>query len=168
MNNTTSIRNLIFCSVACLIAISLGGLFQPGEWYTQIKIAPWSPPNIAFPIVWGILYPCIAIAGWRIFNYGTLQLKALWLGQLTLNALWSWLFFGEHWLLVAFIDIAIIITLVSILIIKCWPNSIAHNNQKITEPSQTKSLRLSSYLLIPYVMWLIIAGSLNLYILWAN
>ena len=168
MNNTKSIPNLIFCSIACLIAIGLGGIFQPGEWYTQINIAPWSPPNYVFPIVWSILYVCIAIAGWRIFNQGTFLLKALWASQLVLNALWSWMFFGEHWVLIAFIDIVIIITLVSTLIVKCWSSSALHHRAPDRENSQKNSLRLCSYLLIPYVVWLLIASSLNLYILWAN
>lgn len=168
MNNSNSIRNLIFCSIACVIAISLGGMFQPGEWYTQINIAPWSPPNFVFPIMWSILYVCIAIAGWRIFNQGTFQLKSLWASQLILNALWSWMFFGEHWVLIAFIDIAIIIILVSTLIVKCWSTPSMHQEASGKGNSQSNSLRLCSYLLIPYVLWLLVASSLNLYILWAN
>lgn len=155
-----SIPNLVFCAIACLAAMGFGGLFTPGEWYTQINIAPWSPPNIAFPIVWTILYICIAIAGWRIFNYGTRQLKIIWVCQLACNALWSWLFFGQHWVLIGLIDIALIIILVSLLIVKCWTFS---------APSKNKTnLRLCSYLLVPYLMWLMVACSLNSYILIAN
>ena len=157
MTNSKSILNLLLCATACLIAAGFGGMFSPGEWYTHIKIAPWSPPNIAFPIVWSILYVFIAIAGWRIFTHGTFQLKALWGGQLILNALWSWVFFGQHWVFAGLVDIALIMILVIILIAKCW-----------SFDNSTKSLRVCSYLLAPYLVWLIIAGSLNLYILVAN
>lgn len=155
-----STRNLILCASACVIAMGFGGLFTPGEWYTQINIAPWSPPNIAFPIVWTILYICIAVAGWRIFNDGTRHLKALWVCQLVLNILWSWIFFGQHWVLIGLIDIALIITLVGILIVKCW------NADNVT--TEKSSLRVCSYLLAPYLIWLILASSLNMYILVAN
>lgn len=151
MNNAKSTRHLIFCSAACFIAFAFGGLFVPGEWYTQINIAPWSPPNIVFPIVWSILYVCIAIAGWRIFNQENVSLKAIWAVQLILNGLWSWVFFGVHWVLLGFIDILLIISLVSILIIRCWSH-----------------FRICSYLLLPYLAWLLLASSLNLYILLAN
>lgn len=151
MNNVNSTRNLILCSIACFTVFAFGGLFTPGEWYTQINIAPWSPPNLAFPIVWSILYVCIAIAGWRIFNQENTSLKMIWVTQLILNGLWSWVFFGKHWVLLGFIDILLIITLVFTLIIKCWSN-----------------FRACSYLLIPYLAWLLLASSLNLYIFLAN
>ena len=158
-NNST--RHLVYCAAACLIAIGIGGLFTPGEWYTQINIAPWSPPNLAFPIVWSILYVCIALSGWRIFNQGTFQLKALWTLQLALNALWSWVFFGQHWVLLGFIDIVLIMTLVTYLIITCW-------NIDTSSKGEKPNLRVCSYLLAPYLLWLSIACSLNLYILLNN
>lgn len=141
----------IFCGLACLTALAIGGLFQPGVWYTQINIAPWSPPNYVFPIVWTFLYVCIAIAGWLIFKQGNALLKFLWCIQLCLNAAWSWIFFGEFWTVIALIDIILIIVIVCILIAKCW-----------------HTLRATSYLLIPYVAWLLVASSLNLYIIIAN
>lgn len=147
----SSYKNLALCSIACLIVFSFGGIFRPGEWYTQINIAPWNPPNFVFPIVWSFLYVCIAIAGWKIFNLNKTNLKILWLAQLSLNGLWSWIFFGQKWVLIGLIDIVLIIALTAILIIKCWSKS-----------------KVSAALLMPYLAWLLLASTLNLYIFLAN
>lgn len=140
---------LLICSLACIAALSFGGLFQPGEWYTQINRAPWTPPNIAFPIVWTALYLMIALSGWIIAKSGKPLLMALWWGQLLLNAAWSWLFFGQHWVLLALIDIALILVLVGILIRQCRANI---------------DLKTAGTLLVPYFAWLALAFSLNAYI----
>src|SRR5690606_29286919 len=36
-------------------------------WYPDLIRPPFVPPNIAFPVVWTILYAMIAGAGWRFF-----------------------------------------------------------------------------------------------------
>lgn len=136
----------------CYSVAYFGALFTPGEWYENLNRAPWSPPNIAFPIVWGILYFFIAVAGWLIFNHGDSKLSLLWVIQLTLNAIWSWIFFGQHWLTFGLIDLLLLVTILSALIIKCWQ----------------QQLKLATFLLIPYLLWLCIATSLNSYILIAN
>ncbi len=136
----------------CYTVAYAGAFFEPGAWYEDLKRAPWSPPNIAFPIVWGILYLFIAISGWLIFNYEITKLKALWVIQLILNAAWSWVFFGQHWVAFALIDLLLIVTTVSILIVLCWRHQ----------------LKISAFLLIPYLLWLSIATSLNTYIFIAN
>ena len=136
----------------CYAVAYFGSLFSPGEWYENLNRAPWSPPNIAFPIVWSILYFFIAVAGWLIFNHGDSRLISLWVIQLTLNAAWSWIFFGQHWLTIGLIDLLLLIAVVTILIIKCW----------------SQQLKLATILLIPYFLWLCIATSLNSYILIAN
>jgi tryptophan-rich sensory protein len=96
---------LLICSLGCFAAISIGGLFQPGEFYQELNRAPWTPPNIAFPIVWTILYVLIALSGWVIAKSGQLTLIVLWWVQLALNAAWSWVFFGEFWVALAMLDI---------------------------------------------------------------
>jgi benzodiazapine receptor len=131
---------------------SFGGLFRPGEWYLALNRAPWSPPNIAFPIVWTFLYVFIAIAGWQLYHQGNSTLRTLWASQLILNGLWSWVFFGQHWVAVALVNIVFIDILVINLILK----------------SRRAGLAMSSLLLTPYIIWLLLATSLNTYILLAN
>ena len=139
----------LLCSLGCVIALSFGGLFQPGEWYTQLNRAPWNPPNIAFPIVWSILYVLIALSGWIIAKANQPLLISLWWIQLALNAVWSWFFFGQQWILLALVDIVLILTIVGALIVRC---------------RAVPDLKTAGNLLIPYFAWLLLALSLNAYI----
>ncbi len=144
--------SLIVFLLICLAVFSFGGLFRPGEWYLALNRAPWSPPNIAFPIVWTFLYVFIAIAGWQIYHQGNSTLRTLWASQLILNGLWSWVFFGQHWVAFALLNIVFIDILVINLILK----------------SRRAGLAMSSLLLTPYIIWLLLATSLNTYILLTN
>lgn len=158
MPNTSPIKlsekwpSLMAFILLCFLVFAFGGLFQPGEWYTTLTKAPWNPPNIAFPIVWVFLYICIAVAGWRIFHSGNQTLLILWCLQLILNGLWSWVFFGQHWLGIGLINIILIDILVINLILK----------------ARRSGLVLVSLLLTPYIAWLLLATTLNAYILLAN
>ena len=63
--------------IALLISILLVGLtastgarFRPDSWYRELSKPSWTPPDIAFPIAWGILYLLMArvivkSGGWR-------------------------------------------------------------------------------------------------------
>lgn len=161
MKKLSSKSSLIFHFALCLAAFAFGGLFTPGEWYESLNRAPWSPPNIAFPIVWSFLYVFIAIAGWRLAQSqaGTLQLSLhrlslhkLWGIQLFLNALWSWIFFGQHWPIVGLINILMITSIVAVLTIQCF------------RQQQT----IAGLLLSPYLIWLCLATSLNVYVVVMN
>ena len=137
---------------ACLLTSLFGSLFTPGDWYAGLNIAPWSPPNIAFPIVWSVLYVLIAIAGWCIYRAGRPGLLRLWIIQLIANGAWSWIFFGQHWVLLGLIDLLLLDVLVLVLITGSW----------------RAGLRTVVWLLLPYIVWLLLATSLNAYILAMN
>ena len=145
-------RSLVVFLLLCVLVFAFGGLFMPGDWYLGLNRAPWSPPNIAFPIVWTFLYICIALAGWKIFHHSDSTLKALWGLQLAFNALWSWVFFGQHWVLLGLLNIILIDALVINLILK----------------ARRAKLVAVYRLLVPYLGWLLLATSLNAYILFAN
>ena len=145
-------KNLIPFLVICLLVMSFGGLFLPGPWYESLQKAPWTPPNLAFPIVWNVLYLCIAISGWQIFAQGNTTLKLLWVTQLFINAVWSWIFFGQHWVLFGLIDLMILDISIIALIFHCIK----------------QQLKLSTLLMSAYLVWLCIATSLNIYILLKN
>ncbi|MDG1905758.1 MAG: tryptophan-rich sensory protein [Arenicella sp.] len=137
---------LLICVFGCFATLSIGGLFQPGEWYQDLNRAPWNPPNIVFPIVWTTLYIMIALSGWIIAKSNQTTLIILWWVQLALNAAWSWLFFGEYWPGVALLDIILILGIVGALIKMCR-----------AQPD----LKTAGNLLIPYFAWLCVALSLN-------
>ncbi|MEO0367198.1 MAG: TspO/MBR family protein [Pseudomonadota bacterium] len=135
--------------VACLAAISIGGLFQPGEWYQTLQRAPWNPPGYVFGIAWSILYCMIALSGWIILKSQHASLISLWSAQLIINASWSWIFFGQKWVLIGMLVIALLIIMVGVLIIQC---------------RRQVDLKWAGDLLIPYWLWLCLALSLNAYI----
>ena len=100
----------------CLCTYLFGGLFVPGEWYQQLNRAPWNPPDIAFPIAWTLLYAMIAFAGIKCQQSGDKQLLRLWFAQLFFNAIWSWIFFGQHWVLLGLLNILTLLSLVGLFI----------------------------------------------------
>jgi tryptophan-rich sensory protein len=93
---------------ACMAAGLTGALFEPGPWYRNLSKPRWTPPNLAFPIVWTALY---VLMGWAAIRVaGDVASGALappeigravaglgfWALQMTLNAVWSPIFFGLH------------------------------------------------------------------------
>lgn len=96
---------------ACAAAALTGALFKPGAWYAGLNKPSFTPPNLAFPIVWTLLYVLMALAAGRAAAAlaagagagmdpqaafrGALGL-GFWALQITLNALWSPIFFGLH------------------------------------------------------------------------
>jgi len=149
---TKSFKTFPVFLIACLLTLAIGGIFTPGPWYESLNRAPWTPPNIAFPIVWSILYIFIAISGWQIFTSNNKKLKWLWSVQLIANAAWSWIFFGQLWATTALIDLIVLDALVILILIG----------------SLKERLTLTTYLTLPYLAWLLIATSLNSYIVIYN
>lgn len=134
---------LFFVVLVAGVAIS-GVMFQPGEWYANLAKPFWTPPNWLFPPVWSALYIMIAVAGWLIFSSNDSFLKILWISQLVLNGLWSWLFFGSHFKGLALIDIlAMLACIIAIIVFS------------------SKSTRTVFCLMIPYVIWVGYASTLN-------
>ena len=149
--------SLVLMLLVCFGVSAFGALFTPGEWYQSLHRAPWSPPNIAFPIVWSILYVLIAIAGWLIYcstpnmQHSTKMFR-VWIAQLMLNGLWSWVFFGLHQTQLALLDMLLIDCLVVYLAYNCFIHD----------------LKLAAYLLAPYLLWLLLATTLNAYVVVMN
>lgn len=122
--------------------------FTNSDWYNENKPSI-TPPSFVFPIVWNILYFLIAISLYLSFTSSKTKKQrktiAIIFGiNLLLNALWSILFFKFQNPLLAFIDVIIMITTVILMI-------------KITY----KINKISSYLLIPYLLWISFASYLN-------
>ena len=152
MNMSKNWKTLLVFLGISFLTMGFGGLFRPGDWYTSLNLAPWTPPNIAFPIVWGFLYLLIALAGWKIFSHNNSRLKQLWIAQLLINAAWSWLFFSQHWVGIALIDILVLDLLVGLLVASCFK----------------ARLISAAWMLLPYLTWILLASTLNIYVLLMN
>lgn len=80
---------------ACCAAGSTGAMFPPDRWYRTLTKPPWTPPDWVFPVTWTTLYVLIALAATRVAGMeGASHALAFWALQMTLNALWSPIFFG--------------------------------------------------------------------------
>lgn len=141
--------------LANLAAASTGALFRPGEWYRRLDKPSWTPPNLAFPIAWTILYAMIAASG-AIFTAAAepgerLVPLAAYALQLVLNAAWSALFFGARRMDLARIDIVVMLFAIAATMVLFWPVS-----------------PLAAGLLAPYFIWVGFASYLNHTILRRN
>jgi tryptophan-rich sensory protein len=142
-----NIKQLLFYILITLGIGALPTLFVNFDKYKDFNKPPLSPPGIVFPIVWTILFILMGISIYRIVrtkNFGVDSLKILYFAQLIVNALWTPIFFGLNAFLFAFIWLLLLLVLVIIMTVKF------HYLDKI-----------SAYLLIPYIIWLVFAGYLN-------
>lgn len=121
------------------------------DWYKDLNKAPWTPPNYIFKIIWGLLYYLMIISFIIVWKHNDCfpYCNALnyFLIQLFFNLIWTTLFFKYKMIKVALLDILLIL----ILTLVTYNKFIKYN-------------LLASYLLIPYIIWLFYAFSLNLYI----
>ncbi|MCA0251729.1 MAG: tryptophan-rich sensory protein [Actinobacteria bacterium] len=75
-----------------------------GQWYAGLKKPSWQPPSAAFPVVWTTLYAGIAVTSTLVLNElerrgddaAAAEYRRRLAVNLTLNGLWSWLFFRSR------------------------------------------------------------------------
>lgn len=117
-------------------------------WYPELKKTPWNPPGWVFGPVWTVLYLMIAISGWLIYKAEPSHPRSIALaaygGQLVLNFIWSFFFFSLKSPILGLLDIILLSLLIILTIIKAW-----HVRQ------------LAAILLIPYLIWVLYATTLN-------
>lgn len=143
---------LIWVFSLILIGAIIGNLTKNGvdTWYATLNRSPLTPPNYVFGVVWTILYAMIGISGWSIWNNTTKNLaliKKLYIGQLVLNWSWTPLFFYYHLQGYALICLILIVITVT-----------------ATMVTTHRTIRMVSLLFAPYLLWLLFATYLNLYI----
>tara|TARA_B100001559_G_scaffold292820_1_gene273450 strand:+ start:206 stop:667 length:462 start_codon:yes stop_codon:yes gene_type:complete len=147
-------RQTLFKSSLVLVTFFiawLGGLstvYTDWSWYESLSKPNFNPPNYLFGIVWPILYLLMSIVSF--INAKTIY--KLYLLQLVVNGLWSWIFFAFQSIGFAFLDIVVLIFL-NILIMK--------------QLRETQAW-LSLVLYTPYILWITFASILNLSILVLN
>lgn len=137
--------------LATFIVAWLGGLstiYTDWTWYESLNKPSFNPPNYLFGIVWPILYLLMAIVSF--LNAQTVY--RLYLVQLCLNGIWSWIFFVFNGLGLAFLNIVVLILL----------------NVLIVRKLRVKGAWLSFSLYLPYLLWITFAAILNLSILVMN
>jgi benzodiazapine receptor len=95
-----------------------------GEFYQQLARPDWAPPAWLFGPVWSVLYLLIGIAAWLVWRERGFRpartALMLFLVQMAVNALWTWLFFAWQLGALAFIEILVLWGLIVATIIGFW------------------------------------------------
>jgi tryptophan-rich sensory protein len=132
----------------CFLPASIGSRFTPGEWYLQLQKPTWTPPGYLFGPVWSLLYLTMGVAAWLVWKRagfaGARVALILFIAQLALNGMWSWIFFGLHKPGIAFAEILVLWGMILGTLIAFWQKS---------PPA--------GILLTPYLIWVSFAAALN-------
>lgn len=151
MDDTT----MLAVSIAVPIVQGFGSALIFGgansDWYKNLKKPSWTPPGWVFPLMWTSLYVMMGIASWLVWKQGGFVAQYSALGvyafQMFLNFLWTPLFFGIHRIDWAMAEIVILWYAILCNIIIFWR----------IDP-------VAGQLLIPYIMWVSVATTLNWFI----
>ena len=148
-------KNFFRIAIAVLVCFIVGFLAayvtqsSLNTWYATLEKPSFNPPNWLFAPVWTVLYVVMGIAAGLVWSRG---LYHRWVKtalyhfgfQLTLNGMWSVVFFGLELPLFGLLIIIALFVLI-LLTIKWF---------KLVSP-------LAAYLLIPYLLWVGFAMALN-------
>lgn len=139
--------------VIAFVAAAIGGMGSAGapEFYGLLDRPAWAPPAWLFGPVWTILYAGMGVAAWLVWRErptagDRLRVPlALFLVQLAVNALWSWVFFvwqsgALATLNILLLDLLVIATILAFRRIR----------------------PLAAALLLPYLAWIAFATALTL------
>jgi tryptophan-rich sensory protein len=157
MNKVSRITVVVFI---CLIVGYVSGMVTRSSittWYPTLIKPSFNPPNWIFAPVWTSLYIMMGIAAGLVWNQITSNKEAVtkalqfFTVQLVLNAMWSYLFFGLHNLMLASIEVV----LLWLLIFETYTQF-------------TKINKIAGYLLLPYLAWVSFASVLTFSIWWLN
>lgn len=148
MSSPHKLLSLLVCLVLVGITGALGAMASVDAkvFYASLSQPSWAPPPWLFSPVWTALYLMMALSLWR---YGQSPGKQTWpqrlfLLQLGVNALWSWLFFSWHQGALAMLDVLALLVLIGACIRGFYPVS-----------------RLAAWLLVPYFAWVSFAALLT-------
>lgn len=151
------IKRILLFLILNFTALGIGGMFTgtgvSSDWYQNLNKAPWTPPGWMFGAAWTLIMVCFAIYMAYLIKAHVDRKKIILLFsiQWILNVAWNPLFFYSQNILGGMICITLLTLLIAYLFFHFW-----------------KDLRAKSIFLAPYLIWLLIATSLNAYILIFN
>ena len=150
-----NLKKLIIITLVTFLVGGFFSFFTMNNMDTFKELAkPIDVPAVVFPIVWSILYLLMSISYYIVSNSNSAykdEAKTAYILQLIINSLWSLIFFGFEAYLLAFIWIIILLISVFVMIAYFY-----------------KVNKTAAYLQIPYILWIIFAGYLNLGIYFLN
>lgn len=154
-------RKIITFVLCILLTLSIGGISGIAtsssiqDWYLYIEKPSFNPPNYLFGPVWTALYLLMGISFYLILQSPKSKQKSrailLFFIQLTLNFMWSFLFFKYNLLGLAFIEIILIWLSILAMII-----------------SFSRINKIAAFIQLPYLFWVSFASVLNASIWYLN
>ncbi|HEY1020075.1 MAG TPA: TspO/MBR family protein [Sediminibacterium sp.] len=130
---------------------SLGGIFTISEipgWYAGLQKPSFNPPNWLFGPVWSMLYLLMGISFYLIWKQPVSTVRnvglTLFVIQFILNFFWSIIFFNQHLIAAAFLEMVFMWIFILLTII--W----------FAKLSPT-----AAWLLVPYLCWVSFATVLT-------
>ncbi|MEA1925512.1 MAG: TspO/MBR family protein [Candidatus Altiarchaeota archaeon] len=144
---------LTIAVVVSLMAGAIGSISTSDAiptWYATLEKPELTPPGWVFAPIWAVLYILMGLAAYIVWKEGLHKLEVktaltLYTTQLTLNVLWSILFFGLRNPLYALFDISALLILLIL------------TAKQFREINKNAAL-----LLMPYLLWVLYAAFLNL------
>jgi tryptophan-rich sensory protein len=141
-----------------MLAAALGGVasIRATSFYLQLERPAWAPPPWLFGPVWTLLYVLMALAAWLVWRRGhedgapvarrtaARRGLGLYVAQLALNALWTWLFFTWRRGALAFAEVVLLAVAVALTIVAF---------RRVSGPAAA--------LLLPYLAWVAFAAALT-------
>ena len=138
-------------------ALAIGGLFTrtgvDSAWYISQNKAPWTPPGWVFGAAWATIMVCYAVyMAFAVKATKELQTLMILFGiQWILNVIWNPVFFYFNHVSAGLIIISLLTILIAVFLFR-----------------YRREMKWKSLLILPYFIWLLIATSLNAYILFNN
>lgn len=149
------VLGLVACLALAYAAAAIGGMatVNAPSFYAALVQPSWAPPGSWFGPVWALLYTLMGVSLWLIWRQGKANGIALvlFLSQLLLNALWSWVFFAWQYGALALANIILLWLLIAATMVSFW-----------------HIRRLAAVLLLPYLLWVGFALALNAALLQLN
>ena len=122
-------------------------------WYSELTKSNFNPPDWIFAPVWTTLYLMMTLAIWFFWHSKNREMNTIYIYfiHIVFNTTWSVVFFGFHNIFLALVNLIILILLIVILILRF-----------------RRANKVSSYLMIPYLLWSSFALFLNYSLLVLN
>ena len=151
MSTIRQVLGLALSVAICFAAAGVGSLFTRAAiegWYAALQKPSWTPPSWVFGPVWTVLYLAMATAAWLVWRRagfaGARLPLTLFALQLVLNLVWTGVFFGLQMPGAAFAEIGLLWLFILVTAIAFWPIS-----------------RVAAWLMVPYLVWVAYAATLN-------
>ena len=144
------VGGLVAWVLMAFAAAAIGGVASRNapQFYTALAQPVWAPSPGVFGPVWTVLYLLNGIAAWLVWRARGLRgapvALSLFIVQLVLNALWSWVFFVWQRGALAIAEIVLLDVLIVATLIAFW-----------------RVRPLAGALLIPYALWVAYATALT-------